>query len=197
MIGWFKLTLRWTTKQLIWQLNVNGRRSHKVFQKTKDLWVLLESENAIGILFHINFQFQIFWKQEPCDPMGWNHEFWRVGIQGGISRHHRSDFDNFECSRSTWLWWMTEKTVVNRTHIRPPTEGTGMVNPHPQVLLQINGKYFQVNNKIRKSGKSFLDKPLRRFSSQRPWVYTEELKVGSHKDFTTGQMGFVWMFFKL
>ena len=115
--------------------------------KRQKIFPLLRSENAIGRLFFSCFQFQTFQKQKPVDPMGWNQEFWRTMVWGRLSRHHQDHFDNFECSRSTWLWWMRGKKRLLPGHTRPPSKRTRLATTNPLLVVpQINGKYLQVNN---------------------------------------------------
>lgn len=98
-----------------WTTNSAERRSHQAFQKAKDLCV-------VGIR-------ESHWmdvpEQFPVSDILQTGTMWSFGLKprilkGGdrkvVSRHHRSDKDNFECNRSTWFWWTTENTVANRAH---------------------------------------------------------------------------------
>lgn len=53
----------------------------------------------------------------------------------------------------------SKKPAADRTHIRPPTKRARVGDPQPPLVVpQINGKYFQVSNKLfGKLGKSSLD----------------------------------------
>ena len=54
---------------MIGQLTVPNEEVIKRFKRQKT-FALLESEKAIGWMFQSSFQFQTFYKQELCDPLG-------------------------------------------------------------------------------------------------------------------------------